>query len=399
MTDAALLESGTGTPRTAARSAVVCHVIDHVERGGAQTRLLNDLGRMNRQRFRHVVVAGDGPAPLSSAFARAGIELVQMPRFGWCDLAAVRRLARLLRQQRVDIVHSQLFAADQVARTAGAWAGVRWLVSTAQSSVYEPEAGSLYSPWRRTVDRWTSHSRRVRVVAVSHYVKQSLVRRLGIAPERICVIPNHVDPSRFDAPDAGAAGRLRAALGGQPGDTVIIMVARLHEAKGHQTALEAMARMQRPATLWCVGDGPLRSVLERQALALGLRGRVAWLGEREDVPALLGASDVFLLPSRSEGLPLTLLEAMAARRACVASDIGPVREVLEGGEIGVRVPVADAGALAAALDRLAADAGLRQRLGEAARTRVETEFSSAANVARLERFYDGLMEEGGCTGA
>ncbi len=381
-------------PARAVHTATVCHLIDRLERGGAQTRLLNDLRRLARTRFRHVVVAGYGPA--AEPLAAAGAEVILWPRLAWWDLRAMRRLARLLCERSVDIVHSQLFDADQAGRLAGAWARVRWLISTAQSSIYEPDASGLYSPWRRAVDRCATRPARVRLIAVSECVKASLTRRLGVPASRIRVIPNHVEPADFDGIGSAQADGLRDVLGAGAGELLILLVARLHPAKGHAVALQALARMRRPARLVCVGDGPMRQPLERLAVDAGIGGRVAWLGERDDVPALLAAADAFILPSRSEGLPLTLLEAMAARRACVASDIGPVREVFGSGA-GLTVPVNDSAALAAALDTLADAPTLRQQLGAAARARVEARFSAEVNVRKLEDFYDELLTEPGCT--
>ena len=140
-----------------------------------------------------------------------------------------------------------------------------------------------------------------------------------------------------------------------------------------------------------VGDGPERHALEAEAIARGVAGRIQFLGYRADVPELLADCDLFVLPSLFEGLPLSILEAMAARRAVVASDIGGNDEAVIEGETGVLVPPAEPAALAAAIRALLADAPRRQRFGAAGRARVEQEFSAEVMVRRVTSVYDELL--------
>jgi glycosyltransferase involved in cell wall biosynthesis len=169
----------------------------------------------------------------------------------------------------------------------------------------------------------------------------------------------------------------------------VLTPARLHQQKGHAYLLTAAALVP-DATFVLAGDGPLRAELEQRARELGVAGRCLFLGERADVPDLLAAADLFLLPSLWEGLPLSVLEAMAAGRPVVATAIGGTDEAVTDGVTGLLVPPRDPAAIAAAIARLRDDPGLAERLAAAGRARVEREFSSRATAERVMRIYDAV---------
>jgi len=177
------------------------------------------------------------------------------------------------------------------------------------------------------------------------------------------------------------------ALGLDPDDLAVLALGRLSPEKGQDVLLEAFSRL--PADehrhLLLAGDGALRPVLERRAAALGERVRL--LGWRDDPWALLGAADVFVLPSRREGLPIALLEALAVGLPVVATHVGAVGEVLAGGACGHLVEPDDAAALAAALAEVLGDGKVRARLGEAGRTRVDAAYDVAGQTRALEALY------------
>jgi glycosyltransferase involved in cell wall biosynthesis len=200
------------------------------------------------------------------------------------------------------------------------------------------------------------------IVCVSETEREAGLRAHTCDSHRTVVIRNAV-----------SASVPRAALDGEP--PKIVSVGRLKEPKTFDTLLGALRRLdQSTFRASVVGDGPDRALLERLAPP-----SVEFIGERTDVPALLAAADVFVLSSASEGLPMSVLEAMTAGLPVVASAVGGIPELL--GDTGVLVPSRDEGALAAELERLIADRDLRRRLGAAAYERVTSEFS-------LERFRD-----------
>src|SRR5262249_3445877 len=189
----------------------------------------------------------------------------------------------------------------------------------------------------------------------------------------------------------GARERLRAEADVPPRACVVTSVARLAAQKGLDVLLAAIADM--PADdirVWLAGDGPERTALEAPAVRLDVADRVGFLGRRDDVRDLLEATDVFVLPSRTETTPIALLEAMAAGRACVATDVGDCGSMLDGGHAGRVVGPGDARALAAALGELAADEALRARLGVAARERARL-FSDVAMAQRTTAIYQSVL--------
>jgi glycosyltransferase involved in cell wall biosynthesis len=187
---------------------------------------------------------------------------------------------------------------------------------------------------------------------------------------------------------------LRAELvRGRP-DYVVLTPARLHPQKGHATLLAAAARVP-DATFVLAGDGPLRAELEEKARELGLAGRCVFLGHRSDVADLLAAADLVVLPSLFEGLPVSVLEAMAARRPVVATAIGGTDEAISHELTGLLVAPSDAAALAAAIQRVQSDPALARRLAAAGRERVEREFSSVTTAREVMKVYDDVMSQAG----
>jgi glycosyltransferase involved in cell wall biosynthesis len=212
-------------------------------------------------------------------------------------------------------------------------------------------------------------------------VADELVRH-GLRRDKIRVVPNGLDLGRFGAfaLDRSAA---RAALGLPADRRLVAQVGRLAPQKDYPTFLRAAAQLAArfaDVDFLVVGDGPERPMLEGLARELGIAERVRWLGLRGDVPAVLGGVDVLLLASRYEGLPNVVLEAMAAGAAVVATDVGGCREVIASGVHGVVVAPERPEALAEAAAHWLADEGARRRVAEAARARVEREFSVAAMV-------------------
>ena len=177
--------------------------------------------------------------------------------------------------------------------------------------------------------------------------------------------------------------------------TVLCFVGRFTEQKGIDTLLQAVKALHDQRTvfrLWLVGDGPLRDRFEEYVLRSDLSSTVQFLGFRKDVPELLGASDVFVLPSRLEAMPVSLLEAMASGLPCVVTSVGDNAKLVEDGITGLVVPPEDAGALATALGQVLADPGLRCSMGEAAHRKAQ-QYTVKRMTSRVTRIYDELPSE------
>ena len=213
-------------------------------------------------------------------------------------------------------------------------------------------------------------------ICVAHGERRAGLRARTCRAGRTVVIHNGIALDRPRRPSRSAAGPV-----------TLLSVGRLRAPKDFRTLLHAMAALDRgTARLRIAGDGPDRAELEHEIARLGLGSVVELLGTRDDVDELLAGADVFVLSSASEGLPMSVLEAMAAGLPVVASAVGGVPELVRDGETGALVPPGDSAALASALRTIVADPALRERLGEAGRRRAEQEFS----LARFEREHLAL---------
>jgi glycosyltransferase involved in cell wall biosynthesis len=228
--------------------------------------------------------------------------------------------------------------------------------------------------------RWLYGRLLRRVAAISPAVERRLLAA-GVEPQRIRVIWSAVDPDAL-APSAPREA-LRAQLGAPPETACVLAAANLVRRKGVDVLLAAVAALAPGArwALWIAGDGPERAALEAAASRLGVGDRVRFLGRRSDVPDLLEACDVFVLPSRKEGLG-------------VASAVGGLAEVVAADETGLVVPPGDAAALATALERLIADPELARRLGAAGAKRVAEHFLAERMVSAYESLYREILAEG-----
>jgi len=235
-----------------------------------------------------------------------------------------------------------------------------------------------------------------RTIAVSELSRGMLIENYGIPPERIVAIRNGMDVARFDEPVDTAA--VREELGVAPDGRVAILIGRFAPRKGHNYCLEATAiAKERLPGLKVVfaGDGELEDELKAQAERLGVADDVVFAGFRRDVPRLLAASDVLLLPSEDECLPLVILEAMSARLPVVATDVGGISEAVAHGETGVLIEPRDARGLADAMVDVLGDPERATAMGDAGRRKVEAEFSLEATAAAVFSVYDELLSKNG----
>lgn len=377
---------------------VVCNVIESLGRGGAERRLVTDLKLIDRRRFRPLVVHLFPPDTLKDELEAMDVPVVSLGLASGRDVLpkGLPRLVRLLRDSGPPIVHSHLFWADIVARLAGKWAGALAVVSSAQASVYEPGVEHVFSNKRRWLDRLTGRLGCDGYIAVSNFVKESHVRWLGIKEEKVRVIPNALDVEALVDSVKGLLGRadVLRGLGIPENARVVVSVARLVVPKGQNKAIEAVAHLGQDGEeyhLLLVGEGPHRSRFESLARSLGVADRVHFLGVRNDVPAILKASDCFVLPSLLEGMPYALLEAMLFEVPCVASSIGPHREVIRHGESGWLLEPDNVKGLAEAISRVFLEPEVARHVAKQGRRVVEAGYNAAFTVSELEKFYLDML--------
>jgi glycosyltransferase involved in cell wall biosynthesis len=363
----------------AGRRPRVLLLITLAEVGGAQTYVASLLPAL-ADRF-DVAVAAHGPGPLRDAAVEAGVrfiplEHVRRPISPWRDAAGFVELVRLLRRERPDILHASSSKAGLLGRLAGAAADVPIRIFTVHGWAFAAHSGlaSLLYRWGdRVVAPLTTMT-----VCVSENDRAAGIRARTCRAERTVVIRNAVS---LESTPRASHERARPLL---------VSVGRLKAPKDFVTLARALALL--PAGSFealIVGEGPDRATIESELRRLGLEDRVRLAGERDDVPALLAGADIFVLSSRSEGLPVSVLEAMAAELPVVASRVGGVPEVVADGETGFLVAPASPPDLAAALARLVDDRDLRRRLGAVGRVRAETRF----NLNSFRRAHVELYSE------
>ena len=317
---------------------------------------------------------------VSALAARHGVQPEALPCRGRWDGQAIRRLRSYLREEGIEVLHAHGYKARLFAWRAARGLPVR-LATTCHGFVHDTLALKLYD-W---MDRWTLR-RFPRVAAVSDDMSRQL-RGYGVPSAALSIIANGVDLDRFrDAPPT-----LRAEL--SPPGPLLGAVGRLSAEKGLDGLLRAAAALAAhfpELRLALVGDGPLRGELEQLASKLGIADRVTFTGRREDMPGVYASLDALLLPSLDEGLPMVVLEAMAAGRPVIASRVGAIDHVIRDGENGVLAPPGDVEALRAAIERLLAEPALGARLGAAARATIEKQFSAAHMAAAYLQLYDDM---------
>jgi glycosyltransferase involved in cell wall biosynthesis len=320
-------------------------------------------------------------SPEGRAFwGRAGIALHDVPKGSGLDLTLPRRLAALLRERGISILHTHNAVGALYGGWAAQWANVRH-VHTEHSNVAEGKRAL----------RWLARARlrRAIVVADSHKVASVLVRRDGFVPSAIRVIANGID---LPPPPPIPAERFRRELALPEGARVVGTVGNLRAVKNQAMLIEAFAPLASADPhlhLAILGEGSERGGLEERLRALRLEGRVHLAGRRDDARSWLGHFDLFVLPSLSEGLPLSLLEAMAAGCPVIASSVGGIPEAVGDGREGLLVPPGSAPALTRAMRRLLRDRALARLLGEAAARTAAERFDGARMTAAYLELYRG----------
>jgi len=348
---------------TTGRRRRILIVVTLAEVGGAQTYVMRLVPALT-DRF-DVVVAAWGPGPLRGAVEAAGahyvpLEHVRRPVSPVQDLLGVLELVRLCRSFRPDIVHTNSSKAGVLGRLAAALTGVPVRVFTVHGWAFAQHHGlasRLYLWLDRLVRPLTTA-----FVCVSEQTRAEGIAAATCTADRTVVIPSAADVD----------GTPRAALAGDP--PRVVSVGRFKEPKDFVTLVHALARCGAPFEAVVAGDGPDRPAIEAAIRESGIDERIALLGERDDIPELLAAADVFVLSSRSEGMPMSVLEAMAAGLPVVASAVGGVPELVENGVTGHLVPAGDVAALASALNDVLGDAARRRSLGDAGRQRAAEHF-------------------------
>jgi L-malate glycosyltransferase len=361
---------------------IIAEVLESDGPGGAELVELR-LAQALRDRGHTIVPVGPsaGCGWLAGQFRDAGFDPQTFTLRRPLDWRCLTGMVDLLRRHKVDVVHSHEFTMAVYGTAAARWLGIPHII-TMHGSQY------VTSKWRRQVLlRWAFRSSAA-TVAVSLDTKRHLAKELGIPESTLHVVLNGV-PTR-----PGDRTRVRAELGAAPDDVVLLAVGSLVPRKGHAVLIESLATIGAGAwRLAIAGGGAERENLENLAHDRGLSSHVRILGHREDVPDLLAASDVFVMPSLWEGLPLALLEAMLAGKPVIASRTSGIPEAVSDGADGLLVPPGDVAALAGVLKTVLSDPSRRLSLGAAARARATAAFTLDAMANGYEKIFRDALSD------
>ena len=345
--------------------------VDRFIPGGTQRQLIELLKRIDRRRFRVHPVCFHDDGPWTSRVAELGDPIARFPINGFGKPATVRQLvrfARWCRQNEIAVLHTWEIYSNVFGLPGAALARVPLRIGSRRGLGGPPAVRRLQTLACRTAHRMVANSG----AAANQLIDQ------GIPKRRIDIIHNGIDLSLF--PTRRDFSRART----------ITMVACLREGKRVDVLIAAAARIiarYPDVQFQIVGDGPCRERLVEQAAATGVLPRIRFMGHRDDVPAILSSSDLFVLPSESEASPNVILEAMAAALPVVASRVGGIPELVDDGVTGHLVPSGNPDALAAALLDLLEHSGKRTAFGRSGRTRIEQQYSFDRMVAQFETLY------------
>jgi glycosyltransferase involved in cell wall biosynthesis len=367
----------------------VLHIINTLERGGAEQHLLSLFRAHDPATVRPSVVTLYDRMPLADEFRRSGFHVgtigLTSPKHG---IAGVAKLRMLIERTQPDIIQTALLQADIIGRLAARAAGHRRVISAVHAPIYAPIVRAdnpQLRRWKlevvRKLDQWTGSWSNALYVGCSRYVMQSVGAALDLPPGQQQVVYNGVTVAAQPARSQAHPYRL-------------ITVGRLDPQKGQRYLIEAMPAVlaaHPQAELWIVGGGHLKQALAARIERLGLSQCVRMLGVRSDVEQLFAQSSLFVFPSLWEAMPIAPLEALSAGLPIVGTDIPPLREIIDDGVQGLLVPAQDPAGLARAIISLLGQPGRREAMGRAGRQRISERFDINVTARCWEALYHDVV--------
>jgi glycosyltransferase involved in cell wall biosynthesis len=391
-----------------AKPVKVLRVIARLNMGGPALHVAYLSAGLRERGYETTLVAGTvarGEDSMAYVAERLGVRIEPLPQLSreispLKDAQAALRLARLIRRERPQILHTHTAKAGAVGRMAALLAGEARppiVVHTFHGHVLRGYFNPVETLGFRLLERWLARASTA-LIAVSPQVRDDLVR-LGVAPaDKFVVIRLGIELDQRVAVNGDLRAETRRKLG-VPGDAFLVgWIGRMTAVKNTDEVIEALRRLRdRDVDAWLcmVGDGPDRDRLERLASRLGVVRRCLFPGYQEDVGRFYAAFDALVLPSVNEGTPVSAIESLAAERPVVATRVGGVPDVVADGEDGFLVEPGETGELADRIERLAREPELRERMGAAGRSRVVERYSVARLVDDVDRLYRELLATGG----
>jgi glycosyltransferase involved in cell wall biosynthesis len=370
---------------------ILFQIISSLVPAGAERLVVHLLEYVDRGRFAPVCICLGSPlgSHLEARVQQLGVPLHFLGKGDKMSFEVLRKLDALFRQYRPAVVHTHLLALNYAYPLM-----IRYRTPARLYTVHnlaEKDIGLRTAPMVRAL-AFRYRIGGVVPVAIAEEVRASIQRVYGYPDPPL--IPNGIPTDEY-APDSDTRAQWRQAHGIEPRATVVTHIGRFAFQKNHALLVEAFAQVRSNAPLYLllVGGGELESAVREQVAGLGLQERVRFLGIRSDVADILRASDAFVLSSRWEGNPMSVMEAMAAGLPVVSTAVGGVPELVREGETGLLVPSEDTGALARAVQVLVDDPVRRQAMGAAARQHAIAHFDIRHTVRGYEQLYEALLRK------
>jgi glycosyltransferase involved in cell wall biosynthesis len=373
----------------------VLMVITDLNLGGAERVLEMIVQNLDPQKYQFIICSLKKKGVIGQRLEKQGFKVIALHTgekeniWNWLDgLRVLMHLFLICRREKIDLIHSHLFRANVLSRIAGGLlVGTPFIIS----SIHILEEEKKYHLW---LEHLTSPLAD-KIIAVGEEVKKFMIEKAKIPTDKLLTIHNGIEINHLKKEIS--TQKLQKELKLKPETKIITTVGRLACQKGHIYLLQALKLVlekEREVNLLVVGEGPLRKFLEEISREMGVREKVSFLGVRENIEEILALTDIFVSASLWEGLPLSVMEAMASGRPVIVTDIASHRELVEDRVTGLLVPVKNPFALAKAIKELLGHEERRREMGEAGRQKVEKNFSLQKMVEKTERLYQDLLREG-----
>ncbi len=353
--------------------------------GGAEEHLLTVLKNIDKSRYAPIVCCIREKGVIGEEIENLGVAVISLGRKSkFFDLRVVRDLLKIIRGENIQLIHAHLYHANMYARIAAFFSKIPVVIT--EHNIY-----SRYKFKRRIINRLLAKKTEV-IIAVSETVKTYIAKRDWLRSSLIEVVYNGIDISKFSTPLSKAEARKK--IGISTDCTLLGTVGRLVKQKGHIYLINAMNRIKDVVPdikLLIVGSGSLESYLRETVSAQHLNEYVVFLGSRRDIPDILKALDIFVLPSLWEGLPIAILEAMGASLPVIATRVGSIAEIISDGADGIVVPPCDEDALAGAILDLSSNRQKAELLSDRAKKTVFEKFNSVGMTRKIEAIYQTVL--------
>ena len=364
----------------------ILQITHDLDLGGLQQVIVHLCTYINRDLFDVSVLCLREKGMFATVIENMGIRVFSLDQnLLGVDYFAFVKICRILKNECIDIVHTHNTQPFIDGGLAAVLAGVQTVIHTDHARKYPDKRSYMFAEWL------LSHFV-YKVIGVSDHTRLELIRYEKMSPRKVVTIPNGIDPSKLEGKIDKKA--LLKDLNINNRNPVIGFCGRIAEQKGLiylLQALPAICSSFPEAVVLLAGDGPLRQDLEHRSQEMGIGDKVKFLGTRQDIPSLLKVFDVFVLPSIFEGLPMVVLEAMAAGCPVVATDVGGTSTAIDNGKTGILVGPENPGELARGITALLTDRELRNRIIAAAKESVNNNFSAKKMTQRYEQLYLRLI--------